>query len=116
MRYRGLDENGDYRLGNQNAYIEGAEAVRQACVTRLRQLIYEWWEKLEDGVPYWQKIIATRDVGEAIRQIRRRIELTKEVVTILYFDHNWDNEKRILTFRAVVQSIYGEFELEEAYE
>ena len=116
MIYRALDENGDYTLGNKNAYIEGAEAVRQAVVTRLRQLIYEWWEHLEDGVPYWQKIIATHDVNEAVKQIRKRIELTKEVVAILFFDHDWDNERRILSFRVGIQSVYGEFVIEEAYE
>ena len=30
MRYRVLDENGDFTIGNEHAYIEGADAVRQA--------------------------------------------------------------------------------------
>lgn len=113
MRYRALDENGDMTIGNANAYIEAVDAVRQAVCTRLRQLIYEWWEQLEDGVPYWQRIIAQRNVDEAVRIIRRRIEQTKDVVCILAFEHYWNNETRVLTIVAGIQSIYGTFEIRE---
>ena len=113
MRYRALSDDGDMTIGNANAYIEAVEAVRQAVCTRLRQLIYEWWEQLEDGVPYWQKIIAQRNVEEAVRIIRRRIEQTKDVVCILAFEHYWNNETRTLTIVAGVQSIYGTFTIEE---
>lgn len=115
MRYRVLTEDGDFTLGNGNAYIEGVDAVRQAVVTRLRELIYEWWEQLEDGVPYWQNIIAKRNINEAVRIIRRRIEQTKKVVTILVFEHNWNNETRSLTIRAGIQSEYGLFQIEEVF-
>lgn len=115
MRYRVLTEDGDFTLGNGNAYIEGVEAVRQAVVTRLRELIYEWWEQLEDGVPYWQNIIARRDIDEAVRIIRSRIEQTKKVITILVFEHDWNNETRELTIRAGIQSEYGLFRIEEVF-
>jgi hypothetical protein len=115
MIYRQLTDDGDMTIGNKNAYIEGVEAVRQAVVTRLRQLIYEWWEQLEDGVPYWQKIIARRDIAEAVRIIRARIEQTTDVIAILVFEHYWNNETRSLTIRAGIQSVYGEFVIEEAF-
>lgn len=115
MIYRALSEDGDMTIGNRNAYIEGVDAVQQAVVTRLRQLIYEWWERLEDGVPYWQRIIAMRDVNEAVRLIRARIEQTTDVISILAFEHQWDNETRTLTIQAGIQSVYGEFTIEEAY-
>ena len=114
MIYRALSEDGDMTIGNKNAFLSGSEAVQQAVVTRLRQLIYEWWEKLEDGVPYWQKIIAQRDVSEAVRLIRARIEQTTDVISVLAFEHHWNNDTRTLTIRAGVQSIYGEFVIEEA--
>ena len=84
-------------------------------MTRLRELIYEWWEQLEDGVPYWQNIIARRDIDEAVRIIRRRIEQTKKVITILVFEHDWNNETRVLTIRAGIQSEYGLFRIEEVF-
>lgn len=113
MIYRALDDNGDMTIGNQNAYISASDAVRQACVTRLRQLIYEWWEDVTDGVPYWQEIVGTRDIATAKRLIRERIQNTDRVVSILSFDADWDNERRVLTIRATIQSEYGEFTLEE---
>ena len=113
MRYRALDEHDDFVLGNGHAYIEGADAVRQAVLTRLRLLVYEWWEDIEDGVPYWQKIIASRDVKAAQQIIRERIQQTPGVLSILYFDPDWDNENRTLTIRAAIQSSYGAFSIDE---
>ena len=113
MRYRALDENGDFVLSNGHAYIEGTDAVRQAVLTRLRLLVYEWWEDIEDGVPYWQKIIASRDVKAAQQIIRERIQQTPGVLSILSFDLDWDNENRTLASRAAIQSAYGVFGIDE---
>lgn len=115
MIYRQLSETGDYTIGNKRAYIEGSEAVQQAVLTRLRQFIYEWWEDLEDGVPYWQKIIATRDIATAKKLIRERIQQTPRVIAILTLDAKWDNETRTLTVTAGVQSEYGIFSIEEVF-
>lgn len=115
MIYRQLSETGDYTLGNRNAYISGVNAVQQAVLTRLRQLIYEWWEDLTDGVPYWQKIIAQRNIDEAQKLIRDRIAQTRHVVAILTFDTDWNNETRRLTISAGIQSEYGIFSIEEEF-
>lgn len=113
MRYRVLDENGDFTIGNGHVYIEGTDAVRQAVLTRMRLLVYEWWEDIEDGVPYWQKIIESRDVKAAQQIIRERIQETPGVLSILSFDPDWDNENRTLTIRAAIQSAYGAFSIDE---
>ena len=113
MRYRALDENGDMVMRNGQAYIEDVEAVQQACATRLRLLIEEWWEDINDGVPYWQKIIATRNIDEAVRIIKKRIEGTSNVLTVVALEHDWNNETRTMRIRAAVQSVYGLFELNE---
>lgn len=114
MIYRKLDETGDYVFGrNQNNYISDAAAVNQAVVTRLRQLIYEWWEDLEDGIPVWQKILASRDKQAAEQIIRERIQKTKYVKSILSFEPTWDNEKRALTIQASIDTEFGQIELSE---
>ena len=114
MRYRAIDDNGDMVMRNGNAYLDEAAAVQQAVVTRLRLLIYEWWEDTMDGVPYWQQIMGNRDIEEVLRIVRRRIQQTTDVITVLNMEHEWDNEKRSLTIRAVVQSVYGLLEIEQA--
>ena len=100
------------QLGNKQAYISDAVAVQQAVQTRLRQLIYEWWEDIEDGTPWWQKIIASRDIETAKRLIRERIAQTEHVISILSFDPEWDNEKRILTISCAIQTDYGPITVE----
>lgn len=115
MIYRKLDENGDYTFGgNKNSYIKNAAAVEQAVVTRLRQLIYEWWENLEDGLPLWQQILGSRDKAQVEKIIRERIARTKYVKTILSFKADWDNEKRHLTIRASIDTEFGQIQIEEA--
>lgn len=115
MIYRKLDENGDYGFGgNKNSYIKDAAAAEQAVITRLRQLIYEWWEDLEDGLPLWQQILGSRDKSRAQQIIRERISKTKYVKSILSFDCDWDNEKRRLTIRASIDTEFGKIQIEEA--
>ena len=112
--YRKLDKSGDYVFGrNQNNYISGAVAVNQAVVTRLRQLIFEWWEDLEDGIPVWQQILGSRNKQEAERIIRERIQKTKYVRSILAFTATWDNEKRGLSIQAVLDTEFGQTEISE---
>ena len=115
MIYRQLSPSGDYTIGNKTAFISDSEAVQQAVLTRLRLLIYEWWEELEDGVPYWQQIIAQRDLEAAKKIIRDRIAQTPKVVAILTFETDWNNETRTLKITAGVQSEYGIFEIEEEF-
>lgn len=114
MIYRKLDDKGDYVFGgNTNNYANGAAAVEQAVVTRLRQIIYEWWEDLEDGIPLWQQILGSRDRDNAIRIIEERIAGTKYVKSILSFDADWDNNGRSLTIQAIVDTEFGQITLEE---
>lgn len=113
MRYRALDENGDMVVRNGQAYLQDGDACAQACATRLRLLIYEWWEDIRDGIPWWQQIIATRDINEALRIIKKRVEGTERVIAVLAMDHQWNNETRELKIHMAVQSSYGIFELDE---
>lgn len=114
MIYRKLDNNGDYVFGgNRNSYAVDTAAVRQAILTRLRQLIYEWWEDLEDGLPLWQQVISSRDRTKAERIIRKRVQETKYVKSILYFMPDWDANNRKLTIQIIVDTEFGELTFEE---
>lgn len=114
MIYRRLDVNGDYIFGsNGNAYLSGTDAVRQAVLTRLRLLLYEWWEDLEDGLPLWQEIIAQRNIEKAKKLIQERIVKTPHVTALITFDATWENETRRLTVLAVIDTEYGQIDLNE---
>lgn len=112
MIYRMLDENGDYVFGrSKHAYLEGVEAVAQAIKTRLLLLYAEWWEDREDGLPLFEKILASsgsRSNTAAVDFLfKERISGTKGVLSILGYDSNYDNDTRKYTFRAVVETLYG---------
>ena len=114
MRYRKLDANGDYSFGgNSNNFLTDKEAVRQAVITRLRLLLYEWWENLEDGLPLWQQIMAQRDRNKAEQVIRERMVQTPHVMGLISFQRDWNNETRSLTITALFQTEYGEVGISE---
>ena len=114
MIYRKMDANGDYTFGsNSSSYLSKNEAVAQAISTRLKLLIYEWWEDLEEGTPLWQSIVSSRDISEAANIIRKRIIGTDHVKNLTFFDYSWDNTNRKLSIRAQVDTDYGELTVTE---
>lgn len=113
MRYRRLDANGDYTFGGGLADIaHDKEACAQAVKTRLLLLFGEWWERLEEGLPLWQKIIGSRDIKGAEGHIRDRILGTPHVNHIVYFESFFDNDSRNYVFSAILDTDYGVIELE----
>lgn len=58
MRYRRLDEKGDYSFGNNSLdYIKDNDAVVQAIKTKLYLFYGEWWEDISLGLPMFQSIL-----------------------------------------------------------
>ena len=56
MRYRRLDNDGDYTFGAGGAdMLIDIEACAQSIRTRMWLLFGEWWEDLTDGLPLFQK-------------------------------------------------------------
>lgn len=110
MIYRQLDDNGDYIFGRgKHAYLEGVDAVAQAIKTRLLLLYHEWWEDLEDGLPLWEKIMASSGQPSNIKAVdfifRERIQGTTGVLSILGYESSFEN--RHYTFRCAVETLYG---------
>ena len=58
MKYRKLDENGDYSFGNNSFdYIDADNAIAQAIKTKLQLFYGEWWEDISLGLPMFQSIL-----------------------------------------------------------
>lgn len=90
MRYRQLTSTGDYIFGQGNLdYVKDREAVSQAIQTRLKLLLGEWWEDLEDGLPLFQTILLQRNNDDGIRTvdllIQERVLTTPHVTGITSF-------------------------------
>ena len=113
MKYRRLDENWDYVFGHgKNDYLEGREAVGQAVKSRLLLLYGEWWEDQEDGLPLFERILASSG-SDANKQavdiiFARRIGDTTGVLNVSWYDSSFDRNKRAYSFSCRVDTVYGE--------
>ena len=111
MRYRQLTSTGDYTLGQGNLnYIEKQDAVSQAVKTRLKLLLGEWWEDLEDGLPLFQVILLQRDHEEGKQTIdllvQERILGTRHVTGISRFQSEITG--RVYQAKAVIDTEFGQ--------
>lgn len=112
MKNRRLDENWDYVFGHGvNDYLTGVEAVAQAIKSRLLLLYKEWWEDREDGLPLFEKILASSGREENITAVdiilKDRIANTKDVLAVLSFSSTYDRDTRDYKFSADVDTVYG---------
>ena len=117
MKYRRLDENGDYVFGSgSNNFVVDLEAVSQAVVTRLKLLQGEWWEDLSEGLPLWQEILGSSGSNEHLTYvdnlITQRIFNTPGVTSIIDYEGQWDASTRQYRFNARVNTTYSETTIE----
>lgn len=112
MLHRRLDEDWDYVFGhNKNDYLSGRAAVGQAIKTRLLLLFGEWWEDQQDGLPLFEKILASSGSDRNLQAvdiiIRQRIEDTTDVLGVVQYDSQYDRDKRAYSFSCTVDTVYG---------
>lgn len=115
MKYRKLDEYGDYVLGGRGHFLTGREAVGQAIRTRLLLLLGEWWEDPEDGLPLFEKILASfhgEDVSDIDLIISERILGTQNVTGLAEFESKYDLSTRQYTAFCMVDTEFGTVGLE----
>ena len=112
MKNRRLDENWDYVFGHgKNDYLEGREAVGQAIKSRLLLLYGEWWEDREDGLPLFERILASSGAQSNIQAVdiifAQRIANTTGVLNVVKYESELDRNKRIYNFGCAVDTVYG---------
>ncbi len=112
MRYRKMDANDDYTFGRRNEFYTGVEAVAQAVKTRLRLLLGEWWENVEDGTPLFQEVMgqffASIDGAQEVDLVfAERIMGTQGVAEITSFDSELNPNTRTYSALITVETIYS---------
>ena len=113
MRYRRIDENGDYTFGNgQYDFLVDIEAVPQAIKTKIRLLRGEWWEDLSEGLPFYQEIAGQFIKSEEEKDIVTRLYCNRitdviQVNSFLSVNSEFDNENRKYSLTADIDTIYG---------
>lgn len=109
MRYRKLDENGDYTFGTRNDFhVDSPEAVAQAVKTRLALWKGEWFLDTSDGTPWNEQVLGVRSRGKNYdATIRQRILRTPGVSEISDYSSSFDGDSRKLTVSTTITTAYG---------
>lgn len=120
MKYRKLDQNKDYVFGeNTQNFVTDLEAVKQAIYSRLKLLLGEWWEDIEDGLPFFEQIAgktgSQSNLNAADLVIRDRIINTENVLDLLDYNGVLDHTTRQYSVTAKVNTTFGVFELEVTF-
>lgn len=113
MRYRALDANGDYTIGQKgsNFLVDSPAAVGQAVLTRLRLLLGEWFLDNTEGTPYRPDVLGEHTAPTYDFAIRNRILGTQGVTSIESYSSNLNSVTRALSIAATINTIYGQTEV-----
>lgn len=114
MRYRKLDENGDYSFGQGllNFYIDEPLAVGQAVDTGLSLFKNEWYLNTDDGTPYFQGILGkyTQEMADTV--LKDRIMQIQGVTSIAAYTSTKDGITRGLSAEASINTVYGQTDVQ----
>lgn len=110
MRYRKLSDTGDYVFGSGELdfYIDEPAAVAQLVETNLLLWLGEWYLDIEAGVPYLQGVLGKHSLESANSVIRQAILETQGVLNIESLDSSINQDTRLYTVTATINTIYGE--------
>lgn len=116
MRYRKLDSAGDYSFGASQLdfYRDVPEAVAQAAMTRYQLWQGEWFLDTREGTVFLDGIIGKHTQFAADQTTRQRIQGTEGLIDLESFESEIDPETRVYSWEAMINTIYGETELQVA--
>lgn len=115
MRYRKLDENGDYSFGqgSLNFFINTPAAVAQAVETTLRLFLGEWYLNVNDGTPYLEGVVGMHSKAEADATLQQVIGNVQGVQNIVNFASELDpHTRKYSTISGTLNTIYGPTQLQ----
>jgi hypothetical protein len=115
MRYRILDQNGDYSFGqgSKDFYINNPAAVAQACLTNLLLFSGEWYLNNNLGVPYFEGILGVHGQAQADATFMAAITAVQGVVSLVNYESTLDPVTRAYSVASgTINTIYGETELD----
>lgn len=109
MKYRRLDQNGDYVFGQgSNNFIQNTpETVGQAVITRLLLIQGEWFLDNTRGTPYNSQVLGMGKIQSYDYAIQQVIIGTPGVVSIASYSSGLDASTRKATINATINTLYG---------
>jgi hypothetical protein len=115
MRYRKLDQDGDYTFGHSqdDFYRDEPAAVGQAALTRLLLWLGEWFLDTDEGTQYMQGILGKNDISIADTNIQDRISGTESLTDISDFQSSIDPVTRHYSFIATIDTEFGPTQIQK---
>lgn len=116
MKYRKLDNDGDYVIGkNENGFFrDSPDAVAQAIKTRLGLMKGEWMLDTSAGVPYKTDVLGFGNLNRYDFVIQEVIFNTEGVKEIISYNSFYNQYTRKVTISAEVSTIFGKITVSEA--
>lgn len=110
MRYRRLDQNGDYTFGqgSANFWTNVPNGVAQSVQTRLGLWTGEWFLDNTEGTPYATEILGYNTQPLYDMAIKARILATNGVTVIDEYSSSFNPATRALTINALsIVTVYS---------
>lgn len=109
MRYRKLTADGDMTFGHGAAdfHADTPACVGQACLTRLRLWLGDWFLDTEEGTDYLGSVLGMHTAGLYDTELRERIAGTQGVAGLASYASVRDGNARALAVRVTIDTIYG---------
>ena len=109
MRYRTLDQNGDYTFGQNGAnfLVNSPEAVAQAVRTRLKLIQGEWYLDSSAGMPYRADVLGVNTAATRDLAFRTMILATDGVSSITEYASYLNPQTRAFAVAATIETSYG---------
>jgi hypothetical protein len=112
MKYRKLDENGDYQFGGAGEFFTDDPAgVAQAIRTRLLLMTQEWFLDSNEGTPYDPDIVGYGTAATRDPAVIDRVLGTPGVRELLQYSSSVD-DRRLFQVSMLVDTIYGQTQVQ----
>lgn len=94
-----------FGFGN-TSFVTDLQAVQQAVQTKLKLFLGEWWEDLNEGLPFFQQIAGSNNKDSTDMLVRKRILETPNVTGISSFLSKVTSDRKY-TATATISTSYG---------
>lgn len=97
MRFRNIDENGDWVFGKgRNSYLRGNEALMMNIKTRLLSFLNDCFFDTDAGIDWWN-LLGGKDQKALLASIQRVVLRSSHVKRIVDMQSNLNNRKFAIT-------------------
>ena len=106
MRFRNLDENGDWCFGKgRNSYVSENQALMLNIKTRLLEFLGDCFWDTEKGIDWWT-LLGGKNLNKILVDVQRTILRSYQVKRIVSMDYTLNN--RTLSIRLSIEFLNGE--------